>query len=83
MNSSTTPIEEDSQYFISLTAMNSVGRSAPAHTTTSTSQASKYNYHSLLYMIFNSYSAGMQFNMVNCACMYNDSCIRIYYVVHH
>ena len=41
INNSITPVEEDSQYFISLIAWNSVGRSAPVHTNVSTMQASK------------------------------------------
>ena len=41
MNSSTTPIEEDSHYFISLIALNSVGESIPNDTMVSTMQASE------------------------------------------
>ena len=36
MNSRTTPVEEDSQYTISITAVNSVGQSGPSNTVVTT-----------------------------------------------
>ena len=41
MNSPTTPVEEDSHYFISLIALNSVGESIPNYILVSTMQASE------------------------------------------
>ena len=43
MNSPSTPVEEDSRYTITITAVNSVGRSGPSNTvSTTTAQAGEY-----------------------------------------
>ena len=58
MNSPTTPVEEDSSYTITITAVNSVWRSGPSNTvSTTTAQAGEYLFlhkvrHSL--MVFHS-----------------------------